>query len=163
MKYLVQEKWTKAAEIVTNHPEAVKQQVPWTANIGKGEYPLHAIGKVNIPQGLYAAILNQSPEEAVNHVGGLAGVAPLHTAVSEDNVHFVKGLLAKNANVNLLNEGGKTALDLAKTFKHHKVHHELLTAGAQYSRPSPSSSCMYRDRPQWGNNWGWTSHWSASA
>ena len=125
--------------------------------MGKGEYPLHAIGKVNVPQGIYAAILNQSPQEAVNHVCGLAGVAPLHTAVSQDNLHFVKGLLARNANINLPNEVGQTALDLAKSFRCHEVHRELVRQGAQYSQSSFSSSSMYRDRAQW-SGWSWKHH-----
>ena len=72
----------------------------------------------------------------VSSVQSTAAVAPLHSAVQSNNIAEVKRRIAAGADVNAVDNAGKTALTHAREQGHTGVEAVLLQAGA-VDEPSP--------------------------
>ena len=136
---------------VEEFPEACSHPVP-EGRKGAGMYAAHSVAHRKLPPALSERIIELSPAHAVNSVGGLAGVSPLHMAVSTNKTDLVRVLIEMRADVNLKNTNGKTPLDKSNTASKETVN-ILRRAGAVYSEGNDRS---------WGSagssrGWAWNS------
>ena len=105
----------------------------------RGQTLLHWAVVYNVPVKTIELILKHGGKNNINDYDG-DGYAPLHRAVRAKNLQVVKILVEHGANINLVvDEGNKTALDLAEEGKLHEIAIYLKVHGAVRGKSSGKS------------------------